>query len=49
MPIDEILRLRKNGLTFHEIASTLRGLGHQVSKATVHRRFQQHMDQQDDI
>lgn len=45
VPIDEILRLRQNGLTFHEIAATLRGLGHDVSKATVHRRYRDHMDQ----
>ncbi|MEW9502491.1 YneB family resolvase-like protein [Jeotgalibacillus marinus] len=48
VPIDEILRLRRNGLTFHEIAATLRGLGHDVSKATVHRRFREYMDRQID-
>ncbi len=48
VPIDEILRLRRNGLTFHEIAATLRGLGHDVSKATVHRRFREYMDRQVD-
>lgn len=39
VPIEEIINLREKGLTFHEIASTLRGLGFQVSKATVHRRY----------
>lgn len=39
VPIEEIVKLRTRGFTFDEIASTLRGLGFQVSKATVHRRF----------
>lgn len=40
-PIEEVVRLRKNNLTFEEIANTLNGLGHAVSKATVHRRYQE--------
>jgi len=47
VPIDEIVRLKRNGLTFAEIAATLRGFGYQVSKATVHRRYQQHMEDLD--
>jgi DNA invertase Pin-like site-specific DNA recombinase len=43
-PITEIVRLRQNGLTFADIAATLRGFGYQVSKATVHRRYQEYMD-----
>ncbi|AXN40770.1 resolvase [Peribacillus butanolivorans] len=39
IPIEEIVKLRVNGLTFAEIAATLRGFGYNVSKATVHRRF----------
>jgi DNA invertase Pin-like site-specific DNA recombinase len=39
IPIQEIVNLRKNGLTYEEIASTLRGFGYSVSKATVHRRY----------
>lgn len=39
VPIEEIVKLRSNGLTFAEIAATLRGFGFEVSKATVHRRF----------
>ncbi len=42
MPIEEIVRLRHRGLTFEEIAMSLRGLGFEVSKATVHRRYQEH-------
>lgn len=44
VPIDEIVRLRKNGLTFAEIAATLRGFGYNISKATVHRRYQEYFD-----
>ncbi|KKK39510.1 resolvase [Mesobacillus campisalis] len=45
-PLAEIVRLRGNGLTFAEIAATLRGFGYQVSKATVHRRYQEYVDKQ---
>ncbi|WP_240375399.1 YneB family resolvase-like protein [Bacillus piscicola] len=45
VPIAEIVRLRRLDLTFHEIAATLRGFGYDVSKATVHRRYQDHMQQ----
>lgn len=44
IPIEEIVRLKKNGLTFAEIAVTLKGFGYQVSKATVHRRYQEYME-----
>jgi len=40
-PIEEVIRLKANKLTFAEIASVLNGLGYQVSKATVHRRYQE--------
>lgn len=42
VPIEEIISLRSKGLTFEEISSVLRGLGHSVSKATVHRRFKEY-------
>ncbi|WP_413053437.1 recombinase family protein [Sporosarcina sp. 179-K 8C2 HS] len=42
VPISEIVSLRQKGLTFEEIASVLRGLGHNVSKATVHRRYKEY-------
>lgn len=48
LPIVEIVRLRKNGLTFSEIAATFRGFGYNVSKATVHRRFQEFIESQED-
>ncbi|MBU5267701.1 YneB family resolvase-like protein [Virgibacillus proomii] len=43
-PMDEVIRLRQNNLTFAEIASTLTGLGYPVSKATVHRRYQEYQN-----
>lgn len=42
VPIEEIVRLREHKLTFQEIAATLRGLGYEVSKATVHRRYKEY-------
>ena len=42
VPVSEIIGLRANKLTFAEIAATLRGFGYDVSKATVHRRFQEY-------
>jgi DNA invertase Pin-like site-specific DNA recombinase len=47
MPIEEIIKLRKNGLTFAEIAATLRGFGFDVSKATVNRRYLEYIELQD--
>jgi DNA invertase Pin-like site-specific DNA recombinase len=48
VPIEEMVRLRKNGLTFAEIAATLRGFGYNISKATVHRRYQEYIEMQDE-
>ncbi|RSL33316.1 recombinase family protein [Salibacterium salarium] len=45
-PIEEIIRLRQRELPFYDIAATLRGLGYDVSKATIHRRYKDHMDEQ---
>ncbi|KWW21355.1 MULTISPECIES: recombinase family protein [Peribacillus] len=42
IPVEEIIKLRANGLTFAEIAATLRGFGYKVSKATVNRRYLEH-------
>ncbi|PLT28139.1 YneB family resolvase-like protein [Peribacillus deserti] len=39
VPVEEIIRLRGNGLTYEEIAATLKGFGYNISRATVHRRF----------
>jgi DNA invertase Pin-like site-specific DNA recombinase len=46
VPIEQIIRLRDNELTFAEIAATLRGFGYNVSKATVHRRYQEYIESQ---
>lgn len=48
VPLEEIVRLRNNGLTFAEIAATLRGFKYNISKATVHRRYQEYIDSQDE-
>ncbi|WP_164668904.1 YneB family resolvase-like protein [Virgibacillus doumboii] len=40
-PVEEVVRLRNNNMTFEEIAAALNGLGYPVSKATVHRRYQE--------
>lgn len=45
VPLEEIVRLKNNKLTFHEIAATLRGFGYDISKATVHRRYKEYMEQ----
>ncbi|WP_075980831.1 YneB family resolvase-like protein [Bacillus massilinigeriensis] len=48
VPLEEIIRLKKNKLTFAEIAATLRGFGYEISKATVHRRYQEFMEQNEE-
>lgn len=44
VPIEDILKLRSKKLTFLEIAATLRGVGYDVSKATVHRRYKEYIE-----
>jgi DNA invertase Pin-like site-specific DNA recombinase len=44
VPLEEILRLRRNNLTFSEIAATLRGMGFSTSKATIHRRYAEYIE-----
>ena len=41
VPIEEIVKLKENKLTFSEIAAILRGFGYDISKATVHRRYRE--------
>ncbi|MFE6166986.1 YneB family resolvase-like protein [Viridibacillus arvi] len=48
VPIEQIIQLRQKGMTFEEIADTLRGLGFQVSKATIHRRFMEFKEKNKD-
>lgn len=47
VPLEEIVRLRDKKLTFGEITSTLNGLGYNISKATVHRRYQEYEQNSD--
>ncbi|MCK2000449.1 recombinase family protein [[Brevibacterium] frigoritolerans] len=42
-PVEEIVKLREKKMTFEEIAATIKGFGYDVSKATVHRRYVEHM------
>ena len=42
MPLQEVVRLRNAGLTYEEISMTLKGLGFNISKATVHRRYMEY-------
>ena len=44
VPLEEIVKLREKGLTFKDITATLRGFGYDLSKATVHRRYQEYME-----
>ena len=42
LPMEEIVRLRERGLTFEEITHIVNGMGYEVSKATIHRRFHEY-------
>ncbi|GEN33592.1 MULTISPECIES: YneB family resolvase-like protein [Aneurinibacillus] len=44
LPMEEIIKLRRKKLTFEEISLTLRGLGYEASRATVHRRYREYME-----
>lgn len=44
VPLEEVVRLRNAGLTYEEISSTLKGLGFNISKATVHRRYIEYIE-----
>lgn len=48
VPLDEIVRLRERGLAFYDISATLKGLGYNLSKATIHRRYQEYMREQNE-
>lgn len=43
IPLQEIIRLKKLDLTYADIAATLRGLGYDISKSTVHRRYTEYI------
>ena len=44
VPLEELVRLRNAGLTYEEISMTLKGLGFNISKATVHRRYMEYIE-----
>ncbi|UOE92753.1 recombinase family protein [Alkalihalobacillus sp. LMS39] len=44
VPLEEIIKLREKNLTFAEITSVLKGLGYNVSKATVNRRYLEYIE-----
>ena len=44
VPLKEVVRLRNAGLTYEEISMTLKGLGFNISKATVHRRYIEYVE-----
>ncbi|MCK1998007.1 recombinase family protein [Psychrobacillus psychrodurans] len=44
VPLAEVVRLRNAGLTYEEISMTLKGLGFNISKATVHRRYIEYIE-----
>ena len=44
VPLEEVVRLRNAGLTYEEISMTLKGLGFNISKATVHRRYMEYIE-----
>lgn len=46
VPVSEIVSLRDKGLTYDEITGVLKGLGHDISKATVHRRYKEYEEEQ---
>lgn len=48
-PVQEVVRMRESKMSFEEIAGVLNGLGHKVSKATVHRRYQEYKKIETDL
>ena len=48
VPIEEIVLLRQQGLTFQEVTSALQARGYDVSKATIHRRFKEYQHRLED-
>lgn len=38
-PIEEVVRMKQNKMTFDEITKVVNGLGYPVSKATINRRY----------
>ncbi|MBA4496387.1 recombinase family protein [Paenactinomyces guangxiensis] len=49
VPLEQIIALKEKKLTFEEIAATLKGFGYNVSRATVHRRYREWKNRQQEI
>ncbi len=47
-PLKEVIRLKELGFSFKDIALNLKGMGHDVSKATIHRRYQEYLLEKED-
>ncbi|WP_241154280.1 YneB family resolvase-like protein [Staphylospora marina] len=47
VPIEQIVALKEKNLTFDEITATLRGFGYRISRATVHRRYREWKESQE--
>lgn len=43
-PLEQVIQLREYKMTFEEITQHLKGQGYSVSKATVHRRYQEYLN-----
>ncbi|SHE37320.1 Site-specific DNA recombinase [Seinonella peptonophila] len=46
VPVEQIVALKRKKLTYEEISATLKGFGYNVSRATVHRRYQEWLKNQ---
>ncbi|CAM3743136.1 YneB family resolvase-like protein [Alkalicoccus chagannorensis] len=46
VPIDEVEKLKRQGMTFRDITVMLQGLGYNVSRATIHRRYKEYQAEQ---
>lgn len=49
VPIEQIVALKQKRLTYEEISATLKGFGYDVSRATVHRRYKEWLNEQEEI
>jgi DNA invertase Pin-like site-specific DNA recombinase len=49
VPLEQIVALKEKKLTYEEIAATLKGFGYDVSRATVHRRYREWKQSQQEM
>ncbi|MFD1423848.1 recombinase family protein [Laceyella tengchongensis] len=48
VPLEQIVALKEKKLTYEEIAAMLKGFGYDVSRATVHRRYREWKQSQEE-